>query len=111
MAPVEGLYSAVTRQSRQEPGVPPGGWLPEQRMTIQEAIRAYTAIPAWVEFQELVKGTLERGMLADLVVWDRDLISVEPVEILDAKPVLTVVDGRVVFGSPPPRAIDLEEEN
>ncbi|HUF13409.1 MAG TPA: amidohydrolase [Longimicrobiales bacterium] len=97
MEPVQGLYSAVTRQSREEPGTPPGGWLPEQRLTIAEAIRAYTAIPAWVEFQEQHKGTLERGMLADLVVWDRDLLSVDPGAILEAEPVLTVVDGRVVF--------------
>ena len=108
--PVEGLYSAVTRQSRDEPGMPPGGWMPEQRMTIQEAIRAYTAIPAWVEFQEIVKGTLEQGMLADLVVWDRDLLAIPALEILEAKPVLTVVDGRVVFGSEPRRAIEIEAD-
>ena len=97
MQPVQGLYSAVTRQSREEPGTPPGGWLPEQRLTMAEAIRAYTAIPAWVEFQEHQKGTLERGIFADLVVWDRDLLAVDPVEILDAQPVLTMVGGRVVF--------------
>ena len=85
--------------------------MPEQRLTIQEAIRAYTAIPAWVEFQELQKGTLERGMFADLVVWDRDLLSIQPLEILQAEPVLTVVGGRVVHGNPPPRAIELEERN
>ena len=109
MEPVQGLYSAVTRQSRDEPGTPPGGWMPEQRLTIQEAIRAYTAIPAWVEFQELEKGTLERGMLADLVVWDRDLLAIEPAEILEAKPVLTVVGGRVVFGPVPRRAVEIED--
>jgi predicted amidohydrolase YtcJ len=107
MEPVQGLYSAVTRQSREQPGTPPGGWLPEQRLTIQEAIRAYTAIPAWVEFQEHQKGTLERGMLADLVVWDRDLLAIPPLEILEAKPDLTVVGGRVVHGDVPPRAIDI----
>lgn len=97
MEPVEGLYSAVTRQSREEPGEPPGGWLPAQRLTMPEAIRAYTAIPAWVEFQEHQKGTLERGMLADLVVWDTDLLTAQPIEILEARPVMTVVGGRVVY--------------
>jgi hypothetical protein len=99
MEPVHGLYSAVTRQSREEPGTPPGGWLPEQRMTMPEAIRAYTAIPAWVEFEEHQKGMLERGMLADLVVWDRDLLAVDALDVLEARPVLTVVGGRVVFES------------
>jgi predicted amidohydrolase YtcJ len=97
MAPVEGIYSAVTRQSREEPGVPPGGWLPEQRLTREEAIRLYTAAAAYGEWQEAVKGTLQPGMLADLVVWDRDLLTVPEVEILQAVPVLTVVGGRVVF--------------
>lgn len=109
MEPVQGLYSAVTRQSREEPGIPPGGWLPEQRLTIREAIRAYTAVPAWVEYQEHQKGTLERGMVADLVVWDRDLLAIEPAGILGAKPVLTVVGGRVVFGQQPPTARAIED--
>jgi predicted amidohydrolase YtcJ len=97
MPPVEGIYSAVTRQSREAPGEPPGGWLPEQRLTRAEAIRLYTAAPAYGEWQEGEKGTLLPGMLADLVVWDRDLLAVPEEEILRAEPVLTVVDGRVVF--------------
>lgn len=97
LPPVEGIYSAVTRQSREEPGAPPGGWLPEQRLTREEAIRLYTAAPAFGEWEEHRKGTLRPGMLADLVVWDRDLLAVPEEEILRAEPVLTVVGGRVVF--------------
>jgi len=97
MAPVEGIYSAVTRQSREEPGTPPGGWLPEQRLTREEAIRLYTAAPAYGEWEEGRKGTLQPGMLADLVVWDRDLLTVPEADILKAKPVLTVVGGRIVY--------------
>jgi predicted amidohydrolase YtcJ len=97
MAPVEGIYSAVTRQSREQPGVPPGGWLPEQRLTRAEAIRLYTAASAFGEWQEAVKGTLEPGMLADLVVWDRDLLTIPEVDILKATPVMTMVGGRVVY--------------
>ena len=97
MAPVEGIYSAVTRQSREEPGTPPGGWLPEQRLTREEAIRLYTAASAYGEWQEGRKGTLRPGMLADLVVWDRDLLTVPEAEILRAAPDLMVVGGRVVF--------------
>lgn len=95
--PVEGLYSAVTRQSRTEPGMPEGGWLPEQRITIEEAIRLYTAGAAYAEFEEHRKGTLEPGMLADMVVWDRDLLTIPEVEILEAGPLLTMVGGRVVY--------------
>ena len=97
IAPVEGLYSAVTRQSREEPGDPEGGWLPEQRLSMEEAIRLYTAGSAYAEFLEEEKGTLAAGMLADLVVWDRDLTSIPPEEILAAAPDLTMVGGRVVY--------------
>jgi predicted amidohydrolase YtcJ len=97
MPPVEGIYSAVTRQSREEPGVPPGGWLPEQRLTREEAIRLYTAAAAYGEWEEERKGTLRPGMLADFVVWDRDLLTVPDAEILQAAPVRTVVGGRTVF--------------
>jgi predicted amidohydrolase YtcJ len=97
MPPVEGIYSAVTRQSREQPGVPPGGWLPEQRLTREEAIRLYTAAAAYGEWQEEKKGTLRPGMLADLVVWDRDLLTIPEVEILRAAPAMTVVGGRIVF--------------
>ncbi|HEX2207735.1 MAG TPA: amidohydrolase [Longimicrobium sp.] len=97
MPPVEGIYSAVTRQSREEPGVPPGGWIPEQRLTREEAIRLYTAAAAYGEWEEERKGTLRPGMLADLVVWDRDLLAIPEVEILQAAPAMTVVGGRIVF--------------
>jgi len=97
LAPVEGLYSAVTRQSRVEPGNPEGGWLPEQRLTIEEAIRLYTAGSAFAEFEEHRKGTLDVGMLADMVVWDRDLLSIPTIEILDAGPLFTIVGGRIVY--------------
>jgi predicted amidohydrolase YtcJ len=97
LEPVQGLYSAVTRQSREEPGEPAGGWLPEQRLTFEEAVRLYTAGSAYGEFQEDEKGTLEAGMLADLVIWDRDLSSIPPEEILVAAPDLTMVGGRVAF--------------
>jgi len=106
LAPVEGLYSAVTRQSRDEPGVPDGGWLPGQRLTIEEAIRLYTVGSAFAEFEEHRKGTLVEGMLADMVIWDRDLLSIPPIEILGARPDFTIVGGRVVFeeGADEPQA-------
>ena len=97
MSPIEGLFSAVTRQSREEPNSPLGGWLPDQRLTMEEAIRAYSTGSAYAEFQENITGTLEPGMLADLVVWDRNLLVTPPEELLAASPDMTVVDGRIVF--------------
>ena len=79
--------------------MPAGGWLPEERVSIVEAIALYTNESAYAEFQEKDKGTLERGKLADLVVWDRDLLSIPPEQILEARPVLTVVGGRAVYES------------
>lgn len=98
--PVEGIYSAVTRQSREEPGTPPGGWMPQEKLTREEAIRLYTATPAYGEFQERVKGTLRPGMLADFVIWSADLLTIPEREILSAEPVMTVVGGRVVYQRP-----------
>jgi predicted amidohydrolase YtcJ len=95
--PVEGIYSTVTRQSREEPGTPPGGWIPEQRLTREQAIRLYTAAPAFGEWEEERKGTLQPSMLADLVVWSADLLTIPEREILDAEPVLTIVGGRTVY--------------
>jgi len=98
--PVEGIYSAVTRQSREHPGDPPGGWLPEQKLTREEAIRLYTAAPAYGEWQERVKGTLRPGMLADFVVWSADLLTIPEREILNTEPLMTVVGGRTVYRKP-----------
>jgi predicted amidohydrolase YtcJ len=98
--PVEGVYSAVTRQSREEPGTPPGGWMPGERLTREEAIRLYTAAPAFGEWQERVKGTLRPGMLADFVIWSADLLTIPAPQILQAEPLMTVVGGRIVYQKP-----------
>ncbi|HET7460514.1 MAG TPA: amidohydrolase [Longimicrobium sp.] len=98
--PVEGIYSAVTRQSREHPGEPPGGWMPEQKLTRVEAIHLYTAAPAYGEWQERVKGMLRPGMLADFVVWSADLLTIPEREILNAEPLMTVVGGRTVYQKP-----------
>jgi predicted amidohydrolase YtcJ len=97
LAPVEGLYSAVTRRSREAPFGPPGGWLPSQKLAMAEAIRLYTAGSAYAEMQERDKGTLEPGKLADLVVWDTDLLDAPPEQVLGARPDLTIVGGRAVY--------------
>jgi len=97
--PVYGLYAAVSRQTLT--GEPAEGWFPDQRLTIEEAIEAYTKAPAWASFEEDIKGTLSVGKLADIAVFDTDLIAVgqnDPKRLLDAKVVYTIVGGKVVHG-------------
>ncbi len=74
-------------------------FFPEDKITIQQAIAAYTSGAAYAEFAESEKGTLERGMLADFVVLDRDITKSAPREILGTKVLRTVVGGRTVYES------------
>jgi hypothetical protein len=95
--PVHGLYAAVARQTLG--GEPPEGWFPEQRLTIEEAIEAYTKAPAWAAFEEDRKGVLAPGMLADVAVFDTNLVEVgrrEPRRLLKARVLYTIVGGRAV---------------
>jgi predicted amidohydrolase YtcJ len=96
--PVYGLYAAVTRQTLK--GEPAGGWFPDQRLTIEEAIDAATRAPAWASFEEDRKGVLRSGMLADVAVLDTNLIEIgraNPAALLKAQVQYTIVGGRVVF--------------
>ena len=93
--PLEGIYAAVTRRTLDDRN--PGGWVPEQKITVEEALRAYTVGSAKASFDEARKGTLARGKLADLVLIDRDLTTIAPESIRDARISMTVVGGRVVF--------------
>ncbi len=93
--PMIGLYAAVSRQFPD--GTPADGWFPEQRITLSQAVDCYTRGSAYAELAEDRKGMLRPGYLADLVVLSRDIFAVPPREILDTRPVLTVVGGRVVF--------------
>ncbi|HEV7889716.1 MAG TPA: amidohydrolase [Pyrinomonadaceae bacterium] len=95
ISPYLGLYAAVTRQSTD--GEPAGGWWPEERISIEDAIRNYTAEGAYATFEEKAKGVIAAGMLADLVVHSKDLLTIAPREILNAQPDMTVFDGRVVY--------------
>jgi predicted amidohydrolase YtcJ len=93
--PIQGIAAAVTRRTLD--GRNPGGWIPEQKITVEEAVRAFTVGSAYAEFQEHVKGTLAVGMLADFVLLDRDLFRIAPNEIEKARVTLTVMDGKVVY--------------
>jgi predicted amidohydrolase YtcJ len=95
ISPYLGLYAAVTRQNTA--GEPAGGWWPEERISIEDAIRNYTAEGAYASFEERDKGQVAAGMLADLVVHSKDLLTVKPSEILQTEPDLTIFDGRIVY--------------
>jgi predicted amidohydrolase YtcJ len=93
--PMLTLYAAVTRATLD--GKNPNGWFPEQKLTVPEAIEAYTMGSAYAEFQDKEKGSITAGKLADLVIVSDDLFSIDPVKIRDAKVLKTIVGGRVVW--------------
>jgi predicted amidohydrolase YtcJ len=93
--PLFGVYAAVTRRTLDDKN--PNGWITEQKISVEEAVRAFTWGSAYAEFQENVKGTLEPGKLADFVMISDDIFTIDPVKIRDAKVLLTVVDGKIVF--------------
>jgi predicted amidohydrolase YtcJ len=93
--PLFGVSAAVTRRTTD--GKNPNGWFPEQKITVDEAVRCYTLGSAYAEFQENEKGTLEVGKLADMIVVSDDIFAIDPGKIADAKVLTTVVGGKVVF--------------
>ena len=95
MDPILGIYAAVTRRSAD--GKHPGGWIPEQKISVEEALRAYTAGGAYAVFAEGRRGRIAPGYLADLVLLDRDLTRTPPEEIGQTKVRATVMGGKVVF--------------
>jgi hypothetical protein len=99
MDPLLGVYAAVTRRTLD--GAHPSGWVPEQKITVSEALRAYTAANAFASYREQVLGTLEPGKYADLVVLSEDILTIDPVAIERVKVDLTMVGGRVVFERSP----------
>jgi predicted amidohydrolase YtcJ len=93
--PLEGIYAAVTRRTLDD--AHPQGWVPEQKITVAQAMRAYTSGSAYAGFQEKDVGVLKAGMLADLVLIDQDLTRIPAETIRSARVMLTMVGGRVVF--------------
>jgi len=93
--PLWGIHAAVTRQQRD--GAPSGGWYPQQRLTVDEAVWGFSMGAALVSGREDVLGSITPGKLADLVVLDRDIFTVDPTEIAQTQVVMTVFDGRVVY--------------
>jgi len=98
MDPILGIYAAVTRRTLDQKN--PKGWIPAQKITVEEALRAYTAGDAYGVFAEQKRGKLAPGYLADLVLLDQDLTSIPPEAIGGAVVRATVVGGKVVFSNP-----------
>jgi predicted amidohydrolase YtcJ len=93
--PLAGIYAAVTRRTLD--GRHPDGWIPEEKISVEEAIKGYTINAAYAEFSEREKGSVEPGKLADLVVLDRHILKIKPEEIKSARVLMTMVDGRIIF--------------
>jgi len=96
--PMMGVYAAVTRRTLDDKN--PGGWVPEQKINVGEALRAYTYGNAWATFNEQKWGTLAAGRFGDVVVLDRDPFAVAPESLGTIKPRYTIVGGRVVYQKP-----------
>jgi predicted amidohydrolase YtcJ len=95
--PFFGIYSAVTRQDQE--GEPRGGWYPDQRLTLAEAIRGFTSDAAYAAFEESSRGTIEPGKLADLTIVEGDLYATPAPELFRTKVLYTIVGGEVVYDS------------
>ena len=89
------IYAAVARKTLN--GTPEGGWFPEQRISVEEAIKAYTINNAFATFEDDIRGSLEEGKLADITVFDRNMIKIPQDEILETEVLYTIIDGKVVF--------------
>jgi hypothetical protein len=96
--PMFGLYAAVTRQTLT--GQPPEGWFPAERITIADAIKAYTYGTAYANFEETIKGSVAVGKLADLAVLSKNLLKVDPKEYLTTETLYTIVGGKIVYQKP-----------
>jgi len=89
------IYAAVARKTLK--GTPEEGWFPEQRISVEEAIKAYTINNAFAAFEDDIRGSLEEGKLADITVFDRNLLEIPEEEILKVEVEYTIIDGKIVF--------------
>ena len=93
--PLFGIYAAVTR--RTVDGKNPDGWIPEEKISVEDAIKCYTLNAAYASFEEKIKGSIEIGKLADFVVLSDDILTIDPVKIKDVLVEMTVFDGEIVY--------------
>lgn len=93
--PIRGLHCAVNRRTIN--GQPPKGWVPEQRISLGEALRAYTEAGAYSSFEEAVKGFIVQGMTADIIVFSQNLFKIDSMKIGESHVALTIFDGKVIY--------------
>jgi predicted amidohydrolase YtcJ len=94
--PLAGIHAAVTRRRADgSPGL--DGWIPAQRLTVSQAVHAYTLGAAYASSEAHLKGSLAPGKLADLVVLSRDIFQIPPMEMLDVRVDMTIFDGEPVY--------------
>ena len=93
--PLLGIYAAVTRRTLD--GANPGGWVPQEKISVEQALKAYTTAGAYASFEEHEKGMLREGMLADMVLLDRDITAIAPESIRDTRVLRTILGGKIVY--------------
>jgi predicted amidohydrolase YtcJ len=93
--PIRGIHVAVNR--RDPSGFPEEGWVPGEKISIYEAMKAYTSMGAFSSFEEHQKGLLKPGYLADVIVFSQDLFTIPAMEIHRTKVDLTILDGKKIF--------------
>jgi predicted amidohydrolase YtcJ len=94
-SPLWGIYAAVTRRTLDNKN--PAGWIPEQKISVAEALQAYTLGAAYASFDEKIKGSLEVGKLADLVILNQNLFAIDPTQIPEVKVLMTICDGKIIY--------------
>lgn len=94
-SPIEAIYAAVTRKTKKHPD----GFYPEERITVEQALKAYTCTASFAGFTEKSLGELKKDYLADFVVLDKDLFTIEHSQILETQVLYTVVGGKIVYSS------------
>jgi predicted amidohydrolase YtcJ len=95
LKPLEGIYAAVTRRTLDDKN--PHGWYPEQKISVEQALKCYTVNNAYAGFQENKTGMLKKGMLADFVVLDENIFEIAPEKIKDVKVLRTMANGKQVY--------------
>jgi predicted amidohydrolase YtcJ len=95
LSPLIGIYAAVTRRTID--GKNPNGWMPQERVTVEQAVRAYTFNAAYAEGEEKIKGVIQAGQLADLIVLSRNVFEIDPTLIENVKVDLTFLGGQIIY--------------
>jgi hypothetical protein len=93
--PLVGIHAAVTRQRRD--GTPEGGWYPDQRISVEQAVRGYTTVPSEFYGRSKELGSLSPGKRADMIVLDQNIFDVDPMRIHDTRVDMTIFDGKIVY--------------